>query len=114
MATFDELAREYAQRIRTAIRTDGFTANRRPWASDVAGSRTLQEAKAVKRDIDGLVYTKNNRSLSPEDKQQIIEQIDRELGLPKRIIGEGFVNKASNDDFSDLADEIENILKGRN
>ncbi|PHR68283.1 hypothetical protein [Alcanivorax sp.] len=112
MASFNELAKEYAQRIKQAIKRDGFSHGRKITGSNVQGSETLREAKAIKRDIDNLVYTSSNQPLTPQDRKRIIEQIDRELGLPKRIIEEGFVTNASNDDFSDLADEIENILKG--
>ncbi|SGZ09748.1 hypothetical protein [Moritella viscosa] len=114
MATFNEFARQYAQRIKDAIRRDGFRPNQRISSSDIARSYTLSEAKSVKQDIDNLVFTSTNQPLSEADKRKIVEQIDVELGLPKRKLNEKFVSNASNDDFSDMADEIENILRGRN
>ena len=113
MATFNELAKQYAQRIKDSIRRDGFRLNQRITRSDIISSQTLSESKAVKREIDNLVYQNNNQPLTDVDKHRIIEQIDSELGLPKRKLNEEFVSNASNDDFSDMADEIENILKGR-
>lgn len=114
MASFNELAKAYANRIRQAIRSDGFIPERTITGTSVQRSETLKEAKLVKREIDNLVYTKSNQALTPQDKKLIIEQVDQELGLPKRIVEKSFVINASNDDFSDLADEIENILKGKN
>lgn len=114
MATFQELARDYAKRIKEAISSDGFTSRSRISPQDLRGSRTLREAKTIKREIDGLVYTQNQKPLSDADKRNIIEQIDQELGLPRRIEKRyHIVESASNDDLSDLADEIENVLGGK-
>jgi len=114
MATFQVLARDYAKRIREALASDGFTSRSRVSPQDLRRSRTLQEAKSIKREIDGLVYTQSKNPLSEDDKRKIIEQIDQELGLPRKIQkGHNIVESASNDDLSDLADEIENVLGGK-
>ena len=114
MASFDDLAKQYARRIRQAIERDGFTSFRKPTRLEVSRSATVSEAKAVKKDIDSLVYANNNKPLDRQDKERLIIKIDEELGRPTRPLSETFINSASNDEFSDLADEIENILKGRN
>lgn len=114
MATFQELARDYAKRIKDAIASDGFTSRSKISPQDLRNSRTLQEAKKIKREIDDLIYTQNKRPLSEDDKRRIIEQIDQELGLPKNIQKSyNIVESASNDDLADLADEIENVLGGK-
>lgn len=114
MATFQELAKNYAKRIKDAILFDGFTTRSRISPQDLRGSRTLQEAKKIKREIDGLIYTQSNKLLSEDDKRKIIEQIDQELGLPRNIQKSyNIVESASNDDLADLADEIENVLGGK-
>ncbi|MCG7552040.1 hypothetical protein [Pseudoalteromonas sp. Of11M-6] len=114
MATFQELARDYAKRIKDAIASDGFTSRSRISPQDLRGSRTLQEAKQVKREIDGLIYKQSKKPLSEDDKRKIIEQIDQELGLPRNIQKSyNIVESASNDDLADLADEIENVLGGK-
>ena len=114
MATFQELARDYAKRIKDAIASDGFTSRSKISPQDLRNSRTLQEAKKIKREIDDLIYTQNKRPLSEDDKRRIIEQIDQELGLPKNIQKSyNIVESAINDDLADLADEIENVLGGK-
>lgn len=100
MATFQELARDYARRIREAIASDGFTRGAKASPQDLRNSKTLQEAKKIRREIDGLVYTQNNNPLSEADKRRIKELVDQELGLPKKI-QEGYgIESASNDDLS--------------
>lgn len=114
MATFQELARDYAKRIKDAIASDGFTSRSRVSPQDLRNSRTLQEAKKIKREIDDLIYTQSKKPLSEEDKRKIIEGIDQELGLPKNIQKSyNIVESASNDDLADLADVIENVLGGK-
>lgn len=112
MPTFQELASSYAQRIRDAVELDGFQAKNKIISEEIKKSRTLQVAKDINREIDGLVYTSNNQPLSESDKRAIKELIDRSLRLPK-IRQEGYaLEAASNDNLSDLADVIENILSG--
>lgn len=114
MATLQELARDYAKRIKDAIASDGFTNRSKISQQDLRNSRTLQEAKKIKREIDGLTYSVSKKSLSEEDKRKIIEGIDQELGLPKNIQKSyNIVESASNDDLADLADEIESVLGGK-
>ena len=114
MATFQDLAKDYAKRIKEAIASDGFTGISRISPQNLLYSRTLQEAKEIKSEIDGLVYSKDNKPLSEDDKHNLIEQIYQELGLPRRIQkNHNIIESASNDDLSDLADEIENLLGGK-
>ncbi|WP_136484964.1 hypothetical protein [Vibrio sp. H11] len=114
MATFNELARQYAKRIRDAIDADGFNNRSKIGPKDLQGSQTLAEAKRVKRDIDGLVYTASQQTLSEQDKRKIIKQIEEELGIPQNIQkSRNIFESASNDDLADLADEIENVLSGK-
>lgn len=113
MASFQELAQGYAKRIKQAITSDNF--NRfRILTQDLRYSKTLREAKAIKSEIDSLVYSESNKPIGEDDKRKIIELIDQELGLVRKSQkGYHLVEAASNDDLSDLADEIENILGGR-
>jgi len=114
MATFQELASKYAERIKAAISSDGFSSRSKLSPQDLRHSQTLREAKLIKQEIDGLVYSQSQKALTDADKRSIIEKIDGELGLPKNIQKSyHIVEAASNDDLADLADEIENILGGR-
>jgi hypothetical protein len=113
MPTFSELGQSYAERIKAALAKDGFTTTSRISASDLPYSSTLRELKAIKSDIDGLVYTESRKALSESDKGRVLIEIQKQLYLPNVRQIERMVEFASNDDLSDLADTIENILKGR-
>jgi len=113
MPTYSELAKQYSDRIKSALAKDGFTVTSRISASNLRYSATLKELKAIKSDIDSLVYTESRKSLSENDKSRVLVEIQQELHLPNLRQMENLVESASNDDLSDLADEIENILKGR-
>ena len=112
MATFQELARDYAERIRKNIELDRFSGYYKIPVESIRNSRTLQEAKAIKREIDQLVYINSNLPLSESDKDAIKGLIDRELGLPQNLLKSYAIESASNDDLADLADAIENVLRG--
>lgn len=114
MATIQELARGYAKQIKDAIASDGFTSRARVSPQELQNSKTLIELRKVKREIDGLIYTPSNKPISDIDKRNIIEQVDQELGLPTTAQKSfNIVESASNDDLSDLADVIENVLGGK-
>ena len=115
MTTFNELAKQYAQRIKIALAKDGFSKFSRITASVLRCSATIQESKSVKQDIEGLVYIETKEPLTKTDKQGIIIEIHKELYVPLqrprpiRLI----LEEASDDDLFDIAGEIANILKGR-
>ena len=113
MPTYDELAKVYAERIQRAISADGFKLGEGISDNDLRLSNTLSEAKSVKRDIDNLVHTTSKTPLSEDNKRSLIVKINQELGLGGDFYKSHlFIESASNDDLSDLADEIENILSG--
>ncbi|ODS31580.1 MAG: hypothetical protein SCARUB_03301 [Candidatus Scalindua rubra] len=112
MATFQELGKQYARRIREAFIADGFSRFKSISPYDLKLSSTLRELKAIHSEIDRLVYTDTNESLSEADKNRIITEIQKELHLPTFRQTEMIFKAASNDDLTDLANEIENILRG--
>lgn len=113
MPTYDELAKIYAKRIKDAIRSDGFSLGESISVNDLRTSSTLREAKAVKRAIDNLIFTDSNKALSEDNKRSLVVKVNQELGLGGDFYKSHlFIESASNDDLSDLADEIENILSG--
>ena len=114
MPTFNELARGYAERINGAINSDGFSGRTRMSSSDLRNSRTLSELKIIKGEIDNLILSDTNKPLDEIQKRSIVEQLETELGLPVyRQKSLNITESASNDDLSDLADVVENILRGR-
>ena len=115
MTTFNELAKQYAQRIQIALAKDGFSKFSRITASVLRRSATIQETKSVKQDIEELVYIETKEPLTKTDKQGIIIEIHQELYVPLRRPGLiRLLEEASDDDLFDIAGEIANILKGRN
>jgi hypothetical protein len=115
VATFDELAKQYAARLKKSIASDGFIAHGEVSPEELKTSETLREAKSIKGEIDGLSYTSSGKPLSDADKQIIVERIDEELGRSFEIRKSVPVfESASNDDLSKLADVIESILRGKN
>ncbi len=113
MATINELARQYAERISKAIAEDGFSRGTEISASVLRASKTIRAIKSVKTEIDELTYTETIKPISETDKGKIVAGIQKELRLPTQRQMEIILEAASNDDLSDLADEIENILRGR-
>jgi len=113
MATFEDFAEQYASRIRTAIREDGFSTAARLTAQELRASRTLTALKAVDSEINGLVMSETKEPLTAEQKRRIYQGIAKELGLFDLTIGESMVKAASNDDITDLVDYIDQIIRGR-
>ena len=113
MATLNELSQQYTRRISEAIAKDGFTKYSKVTTASLSSSSTLRELKNIKHHIDSLVYTGTQDRLSETDKNIIIEGIRQELNLPSQRQMKVILEAASNDDLSDLTDEIENILKGK-
>ncbi len=113
MPTFEELSSQYAKRIFDAISKDGFKPYGRLTASDLRGSWTLAVLKEIRKEIDGLVYTKDQNPLTDFDKNKIHDGLARLLRLSSYQESIKLTESASNDDFTDLVDTIDNILKGK-
>lgn len=84
MATFNELAQRYAQRILAAISQDGFSKIHKNYCIVFIGLTNNSKLKSVKSDIDSLVYTESQKPLSESDKTRIIVEIQKELHLPSQ------------------------------
>jgi len=113
MPTYSALAKQYSDRIKSAFTKDGFTVSSRISTSSLKHSETLKELRVIKSDIDDLVYTEFGKSLSENDKNRVIGQIQKELHLLDPMQMERRVKTAKNDALPDLAETIETILKGQ-
>ncbi len=111
MPTYSALAKQYSDRIKSALTKDGFTVSSRISPSSLRNSATLKELRAIRTDIDGLVYTEFGKSLSENDKNRVIGQIQKELSMPDPMRMEKQVKSAKNDLLPELAETIQNILK---
>ncbi len=112
MPTYSALAKQYSDRIKSAFTKDGFSVSSRMSPSSLRNSATLKELRAIRADIDGLVYTEFGKSLSENDKNRVIGQIQKELRMPDPMRMEKRIKSAKNDLLPDLAETIRNILKG--
>ena len=110
MPTYSTFAKQYSDRIKSAFTKDGFSVSSRVSTSSLKHSETLKELKSIKSDIDGLVYTEFGKSLSENDKNRGIGQIQKNLHLPDPIQMERRVKPTTNDALPTLAVAIENIL----
>ena len=113
MATFDELARRYADEIAIAANRDkiGRAAGMLKEASDVARrSNVVAALKSVNTNLDSLVYTGTSDHLSEEDKDRITRSIAESLGVdPSRL--RPAMKQASIDNAIVVVQDIENIIQ---
>ncbi len=93
MATFNELANGYIDRL-------------------VKSSNQVFEFEKILKEINGLIYSSNNQTISNEDKakivQLIIESLEKKYSkYPKRIFEQQEIQKAfSNENYLDLIEYI--------
>lgn len=83
MATLQDFGQQYAEEIRQALRQDRIarTAGLIKKAVDLASSSNLAKAmKKIGKECEGLVYSSTNKPVSEEDKQEIANEIARQLG----------------------------------
>lgn len=80
MATFQELAKRYAKRIRLGTRKEGKKIASLT-ESHVKQSPTAQALKDVAMDINDLTYTGNSQPLNNDDRQKLSELISEELNF---------------------------------
>ena len=113
MPTYEDFYKQYARRILQALERDGFSPYSRVTTAQLRGSSTLSELKAIKREIDGLVYEGTSNKLSIQDRNRIYRGLSEELRLPTLQKSIELCEAASNDDLTDLVDTIDNILKGK-
>lgn len=83
MGSLQDFGKQYAEEIRQALRQDRIarTAGLIKKAVDLATSSNLAKAmKKIGKECEGLVYTGTDKSLSEEHKQEIANEIARQLG----------------------------------
>lgn len=98
MATFEELAKIYAERL-----------------NNVDGNQRIAELQKVVSDINGLVYTGTSNKLSDEDKVKIYKGIRSRIKT--ETIGYSLPGKAvfecANDELMVLVDSIISRMGGK-
>lgn len=108
--TLKDKAKEYAKRIEDALKRDGLATAKSVDDREFARSLTKSVTQTIKKELDELKFT-DGRRLSDADKQTIIEHVTDELGYTRQGLKPNF-ESANNDEFTKLADAVENILKG--
>ena len=89
MATINELAKKYAERLKT-----------------VDQNRCVSEFNEIKREIDELHYERTFKSLSDDDKAKIYEGIKSELAPSMRSFSRGVLAECANDELMVLIDRV--------
>jgi len=110
MPSFEDLSKKFADDIRAALREDGFPRIAAVTEQMVRGSRTASALREIARSLDED-WKVDDRPLTEDQKRIIIEGAARELGLRKPENLSGGVKSASNDEFMELTDYIDNELK---
>src|SRR5258708_5803063 len=89
MATKDQLAQQYADRIRAAASSDRTASSTKSLqeARAVASSRMAQELAEIGQELERLSYSESGESISEEDQQEISDLVGRHLGIetPRRL-----------------------------
>lgn len=114
MPTLDELADDYANKIRAALTEDIRTKT----ASAILEHRTpVKKARVaaalmeVGQSLDRLVSSRTKLPLSEEDKQEISDSIAEKLNLPQRGRLRGVLKEASVQNFLVILADIEAMLR---
>lgn len=89
MATLNELAKRYAERLKT-----------------VDQRRCASEFNEIKREIDELHYERTFRSLTNDDKAKIYEGIKSELVSGMRGFSRSTLAECANDELMELIDKV--------
>lgn len=112
MATLNEQAKKYTDKILAAIRQDNFQTLIRITPYDFKRSATFEVLQVIRNEINGLVYEETNKPLSDTDKSELYRKISEQLRLPSyRQLSERVIIKATSDDgLTDLIDAINSIL----
>ena len=112
MASKEDLAKEYAARIKKGYAEDATTLGGRQY------SNTKRAIRSVQSDIDGLTYsnTQPKQIINDEDKIYIYKKIIDELGekdvvIIGEIITEQVQKAASIDDTSELVNYISVLMQ---
>jgi len=90
MASTQDLARDYARRLRTA-------------------SDQKAEVQAIAAEIDSLTYTDTGGPITFIDKQRIVEGMNEEFSISTKG-ATGILKEADNKKYLDLVKELQKLL----
>ena len=110
MPTFQEIGRQYADRVTRAMARDGFTKTASASVHTVRGSAVANELKAIAGELD-TYWQVDSRLLTDEQKKLIAKEAGLALGLEHPDEFNLAVRCASNDAYMELVDHISNIIK---
>ena len=113
MATLEEIGRGYGLKIRSAVEADGLALATRAsiTESTLRSSRTARTLKEIQAELE--TWTIGGLKLTPEQRGRIIEAAAEALGGrdPQRLAIA--IREASNDEYTNLANTIWNLLIGK-
>ena len=79
MPTYDEIASQYAEKIKSAVKGSGLTKSASSITESVKRDKIVNVLKKIFHDIK--TYTKDNKPLSDSDKEDIFKLVGMKLGL---------------------------------
>jgi predicted nucleic acid-binding protein len=91
MASFQDLAEEYAARLRGAFDEQA-------------------EINEIATEIGGLIYTSTKNGISKADKLRIVELIEEEFSISNQTGRVGILKEADNRKYLDLVKDLKDLL----
>lgn len=101
MPTYDEIASQYAEKIKSAVKGSGLTKSASSITESVKRDKIVNVLKEIFHDINR--YKKDNKPLSNSDKENIFKLVGKKLGLSRPEKVYLMIREASNDQFVALA-----------
>ena len=109
MPTFDEISKDYADRIKRAIAADRFTKTASLTESVVSRSHVAAELKAIAADVKK--WQLDDVPLTESQIDQIERGAAEQLNLPDSSVMPRAIKNASNDAFLELVNDIGTIVR---
>jgi len=110
MTSFNEIGKDYANRVVTAIRQDGFTKTASLSTASLSGAHVVTALREISRELD-TKWTIDGKRLTEDQQRAIAVEAGRELGLDRPDVFHLAVKAASNDAYMELVEHISDIIK---
>jgi len=101
MATYDEIASQYAEKIKSAVKSSGLTKSASLITEATKRDQIINLLKELASDVKK--YRSEDKPLSEANKEYLFELVGKKLGLSKPDKIYLILREASNDQFVALA-----------
>jgi hypothetical protein len=110
MPSFEELSKDYAQRVADALRQDSFTKAASITESTIRYSRVVEAFKEIGQEVRRL-RKPDGEPLTQSERDEILEGAGRRLNLPDPGTFSNATKRASNDSYMELVNDIADIVR---